>query len=140
MLPINYVAVLVAAVVAFVIGFLFHGPLFGKVWMRLANVHMTGNEKLSDMVPQMLWNLFIHIVTAYALAAVYLLAATSPYLSGSALEDGLIVAFIIWLGFLVTASSIEVIWMGRSVKLWLFEAASSLVVMLAMGAIIALWQ
>jgi GTP-binding protein len=40
---------------------------------------------------------------------------------------------IVWLGFLVTSSSIEVIWMGRKAKLWLFESACSLVVMFVDG-------
>ena len=34
-LPINLAAVLAAALAAFVLGFLWHGPLFGKLWMRL---------------------------------------------------------------------------------------------------------
>lgn len=139
MFPINYLAVLVAAVVAFILGFLFHGPVSGKLWMKLADIHPTGNEKLSDMIPQMIWNLVSNIVTAAALAIVYLLVSSSPLLGNSAVHNGLITSFIIWLGFLVTSSSIDVIWMGRSVKLWLFEAGCSLIVMLAMGAIIAAW-
>ena len=38
MLPlpvINFAAVLVAAIVGFIIGILWYGPLFGKSWMRL---------------------------------------------------------------------------------------------------------
>lgn len=137
MLPIHFGAVILAGVVAFIIGFLFHGPLFGKVWMKLAHVHMTGKEKLPDMMPQMVGNLFVNIVTAYALAVVYLFASTSTYIAGTSLHIGLVCGFLVWLGFLVTSTSIDVIWMGRSKKLWAFEAVSSLCVMLAMGAIIA---
>jgi hypothetical protein len=133
MLPINLIAVFVSAVVAFVLGFLFHGPLFGKLWMRLANIQPTGNEKLSQMVPQMLWNFLSNLVTAYVLAVVFLFAGVSSTLAG------VVCALWIWVGFLVTSSSIEVIWMGRTVKLWLFECASSLVIMVTMGAIIASW-
>ena len=92
MLPINYVAVLIAAVIAFIIGFLMHGPVAGKLWMRLAKVTPTGNEKLSDMYGQMFWNLVVNIVTAYALAVLIMLASTSSYMSTSALENGLIIA------------------------------------------------
>ncbi len=139
MLPINLMAVAVSAIVAFVLGFLFHGPLLGKLWMRLANIHPTGNEKFVDMVPQMLWNLLSNFVTAYVLAVVYLFASASPFLGGSGAWRGVVCALWVWLGFLVTSTSIEVIWMGRNYKLWLFECASSLVVMAAMGAIIASW-
>ncbi len=137
MLPINLFAVSIAAIVAFILGFLFHGPLLGKLWMKLANIKMTGNEKLSDMVPQMVGNLISNFVTAYALAVVYLLASTSLVLGGAGIATAVTSALCVWLGFLVTSSSIEVLWMGRSVKLWLFECACSLVVMVTMGVIIA---
>jgi Protein of unknown function (DUF1761) len=137
MLPINYVAVLIAAVAAFVIGFLAHGPIAGKLWMRLANVHMTGNEKMSDMYGKMLWNFLANVVTAYALAIVYLVLSTSSFGGGPSIWNGIFSGLLVWFGFLATATSIDVIWMGKSFKLWFFEVCSSLVVMIAMGIIIA---
>ncbi|MCE9541827.1 DUF1761 domain-containing protein [Candidatus Kaiserbacteria bacterium] len=139
MLPINLLAVLVAAAVSFILGFLFHGPLLGKWWMKLADIHPTGNEKLADMIPQMLWNFLANFVTAYVLAVMYLFASSSPYLGAAGTWGGIHCALWIWAGFLVTSSSIEVIWMGRKAKLWLFEAGCSLIVMIAMGAIIGSW-
>ncbi len=136
-MPVNLVAVLVAAVVAFIIGFLAHGPVAGKLWMKLANIHPTGNEKLADMIPQMLWNLAANILTAYVLAVVYLFATSSPYMGGAGAMNGVICAFWLWLGFYVTATSMDVIWMGRSVKYWLFECVVALVMYGAMGAVIA---
>jgi hypothetical protein len=140
MLPINLLAVLIAAIVSFILGFLFHGPLFGKFWMRLANIHPTGNEKMKDMIPQMLWNILVNVITAYVLAVIYLFSSTSPHLGGPGIWTGIIISIWVWFGFLVTSSSINVIWMGQSAKLWLYEAACSLVVMVAMGAIIASMQ
>ena len=137
---INYLAVIAAALASFIIGFLFHGPLFGTLWMRLANVQMTGKEKMSDMYGKMVWNFIANLVTALALAVVYLFVFTSPLLSGTAVWKGLVSAFIVWLGFLATATSIDVIWMGKPFKLWFFEFCSSFVVMMAMGAIIAAWR
>ena len=139
MLPINYLAVIVAAIANFIIGFLFHGPVLGKTWMELANIHLTGNEKFSGMVPQMVKNFLVDVLFAYVLAVFYLFASTSPLMGTTGAMAGMIVAFWVWLGFLFTSSSIEVIWMGRSYKLWLFEAFSSLVCCLAMGAIIGAW-
>lgn len=139
MLPINLLAVVLAAASAFILGFLFHGPVFGKLWMKLANIQPTGNEKLASMIPQMLWNFLSNLVTAYVLAAMYLFVSTSPFLGGATITTGITCALWIWAGFLVTSSSIEVIWMKRPVQLWLFECACSLVMMIAMGAIIAAW-
>lgn len=139
MLPINIKAVIASALAAFIIGFLFHGPLFGRLWMKLANIHPTGNEKFSDMVPRMLLNLLTNFVTAFVLAVIFLFASASPYLAGNGVWRGVICAIWVWIGFLVTSTSIEVIWMGRSVQLWLFETVASFVVMSTMGAIIAAW-
>ncbi len=138
MAPVHFVAVLVAAVVAFVIGFLAHGPVAGKLWMRLANVHPTGNEKLSDMIPQMLANLFVNIVSAYALAMIYAYATASNYVQAG-IGGGIMCAILVWAGFNLTTTSVDMIWMGKSKKLWLFEAVASLVVFVAMGSIIAAW-
>jgi len=136
MLPINLIAVVLAAVASFILGFLFHGPVLGKVWMKLADIHPTGKETFAGMIPQMLWNLFVNLVTAYVLAVMYLFASSSAYRGGPGTFTGIHVALWIWLGFLVTSSSIEVIWMKRPVRLWLFEAGCSLVIMIVMGAII----
>jgi len=134
---INFVSVLVSAIVAFVLGFLFHGPVSGKLWMRLANIHPTGNEKLSDMYGKMFWNLVVNFVTAGVMALIFALVFPSAILGAITWYKGAAMGVCLWLGFLVTSSSIEVIWMGRSWQLWLFEAVCSLIVMATMGAIIA---
>ncbi len=140
MFTINFLAVLVAALAAFILGFLFHGPVTGKLWMKLADIHPTGNEKLGDMVPQMLWNLLSNLVTALGVAIIYAFAATSPSLSDTGLWGAVLISLVVWLGFLVTSSSIEVIWMGRKAKLWLFECGCSLIVMFVVGLIIGAWR
>lgn len=137
MFPINLVAVAVAAVTAFVVGFLIHGPLFGKLWMKLANVHPTGNEKFSKMIPQMLWNLLVNFITAFVLAGILWMSSLS--MGVITWQTGALVGVWIWFGFVATTTAIEVIWMGRTVKLWLFEAVASLITMALMGAIIAAW-
>lgn len=139
MFPINYCAVSAAAVANFVIGFLFHGPIFGKTWMKLANVHPTGREKFTDMAPQLIKNFSVNLIFAYVLSVVYLFASTSFAMGGSGVLNGMMVAFWVWFGFVFTTTSIEVIWMGRPYKLWCFELCASLVSCLAMGVIIAVW-
>ena len=118
MLPINYLAVLVAAVAYFVVGFLFHGPLFGKVWMKLANVTPTGNEKFSDMYGQMFWNLVANFVTAYFIAVFHTFAVSSSFASGNpGVWSGVACAFFLWFGFIVTGSSMEVMALFRTARL-----------------------
>lgn len=138
-MPFSLLSVLVAAIAAFVIGFLLHGPVGGKLWMKLANIHPTGNEKFSDMIPQMLWNLLANFVTAFVMAGIIWAVSSSPVIGQLSPSRGAI--FGIWLavGFLATSSSMEVIWMGKNYKLWLYEVGCSVVAMAAMGAILAAW-
>ncbi len=137
-MEINMVAVIVAAIASFVIGFLFHGPLFGKVWMRLADIHPTGNEKFSEMIPQMLQNIMMNFVCAYVLA-MFIFVTSSFYGNVGNVVGGMGIAFWAWLGFLVTSTSMDVIWMGKAKQLWMFELVASLTSFLAMGAILAWW-
>ncbi|MEI6089927.1 MAG: DUF1761 domain-containing protein [bacterium] len=139
MLSINLLAVVVAAIAAFVLAFLAHGPVAGKLWMKLADVHPKGNEKFKDMIPNMLWNFLVQFVTALVLALLLLFTSSSPLLPGITTVNGIILGILVWFGFLVTSSAVDVIWMGKNYKLWLFEAVSSLIVMVAMGAIIGCW-
>lgn len=132
----NIIAIVLAALATFIIGFLFHGPLFGKLWMRLANVHPTGNEKMSGMIPQMIWNFIVNLVTAGVMALLFLAIFTSSLIGEETWYKGAIWAAWIWLGFIVTSSSINVIWMKHSWKLWLFECVASLVSFVAMGIIL----
>ena len=139
MLPINYISVFVAAIIAFVLGFLFHGPVSGKLWIKLADIHPTGNEKFSDMYGQMFRNLVVNLITACVMAMIFALVFTSSLMGPATWFRGVIMGTWLWLGFLATSSYIDVIWMGRSWKLWLFEAVCSLITMATMGAIIASW-
>lgn len=54
MTSINLIAVSFAAIVAFILGFLFHGPVTRKLWMKLVIIHPSENEKFKDMIPKML--------------------------------------------------------------------------------------
>jgi hypothetical protein len=135
-MPLNFLAIAIAAITAFVLGFMFHGPFLGKLWMRLADIHPTGNEKLSDMLPQLGWNLLTNFVTALGLAVLFAFTMTSSYLGGEGALRGAYLGIIVWAGLVATSSSTEVIWMGRKFNLWLFEACCSTVVMAIMGAII----
>ena len=130
-MTINLVTVLVAAAVNFFIGFMFHGPIGGKMWMKLANIVPTGKEKFSDMVPQMVKSYFMNVVAAYVLGV--LIVGTGVM----GVYEGMMLAFMVWLGFIVTSSSMDVIWMKGNVKLWLYECGVALLSFLAMGAILA---
>ena len=132
--------ILISAAVCFVIGFLFHGPLFGKVWMRLAKITPTGNEKLSEMKAQMFWNYFSNVVQAFVLSGAIWISSYSAVIGEMTWYKGMIIGLCLWLGNVLTTTSIDVIWMGKSWKLWLFDNVSFAICSAVMGIILAIWR
>ncbi|MDB5189075.1 MAG: hypothetical protein JWL82_32 [Parcubacteria group bacterium] len=128
----NIIAIVVAATVAFVSAFLWNGPLFGKVALRLSNQ----TEQPKPKGSQILLNYVVFLVTATVMAGVFWIAFASPLMGDRTWFRGIIIALWLCLGFIVTSTSIEVIWKGRSWKLWAFECASAFVAFALMGAVL----
>lgn len=134
----NYIAILVSAVACFVVGFIFHVPPLGKVWMKLNNIQMPANPpKLSSMAYQMVLNFLMNVVCAFVLSGIINTGAIA-YGNMNALT-GAVVAVFVWLGFIVTNSSNDVIWMGKDKKAWGYEMLASFVALSVMGAILGAW-
>jgi hypothetical protein len=110
--------------------------------MKLADIHPTGKEKLKDMIPQMAYNYLANVLSATVLALIIglIFSSGNPNVGEPTWFRGAVMGFWVWLGFIVTSTSMDVIWMGRKLKLWLFESACSLVVMTVMGAMLAVWR
>jgi RsiW-degrading membrane proteinase PrsW (M82 family) len=66
--PVNYLAVLICGIASMVLGFLWYGPLFGKVWMSLVGLTPQKIAKEKSSMPQTYFLMFIaSLVTAYVL-------------------------------------------------------------------------
>ena len=100
---VNYLAVLVAAVVAFLLGFIWYGPLFGKIWMKLSGMPDVKPKK-KDMMLRSLGGLASYIVMAYVLARIF------DLINVVALSEGLWVGFLAWLGFVGTITFGSFLW------------------------------
>lgn len=138
--PINYLAVLVAAVASMAIGFAWYGPLFGKQWMALSGI---SPEKISATKGKGMGPIYAlaslgSLVMSYVLA--HALVFASSYLNVSGVSAGLMTGFWNWLGFVVPVTLSSVLWEGKSWKLWRLNCSYYLVSLLAMGVILAVWQ
>jgi hypothetical protein len=133
---VNYFAVVVAAIAAFVIGFLWHGPVFGKQWMKLSNITEAdvAAAKNKSMMPQMVAAFVQQLVMAYVLAHFVIVWSVADLLGAATL------AFWIWLGFIATVLLNGVLWEKRTVPLYLFNIVYHLVSLFAMTAILGLWR
>ena len=134
--PVNYLAVLGAALSSMVLGSLWYGPLFGKLWMKLSGHKPDPNAK--DKMGILYGIAAIgSLVQAYILS--HSLSFAQKYMGTNGLSSGLSTGFWMWLGFVATVTLGNVLWYGQSWKLWLLTNAYYLTSLLIMGAILALW-
>lgn len=116
---VNFTGVVAAAVVVFVYGWLWYGPLFGKLWMELSESKAM-NDK-SKMTQNMVFAFVMGLLTSYVFAV--LLGATSA----TTLSSALTVGFWAWLGFAVPFSIGKTLWGGKSWNLFYLDAAHDLI-------------
>ncbi len=138
-IPVSYVAVLVAAIAAFVFGFLVHGPLFGNVWMGLMKVTSAemeqGKQDMQKKMPLYMLLAFLQqLVTAFVLAHFVFVWDVVDVLGA------LTLAFWLWLGFIATVHLNTVLWEKRTVPLYAFNVAYHFASLAIMTVILALWQ
>jgi|SRR5882724_6689538 len=134
MLGVNFVAVLVATVVNFIIGALWHGPVFGKTWMRLQGFTP---ESVKSMKLKPMQAMILGFISTLVMAFVLALLVGSNLNTAA---EALLLAFLLWLGFIVTTLAGSVLWEGRSVKLFLFNIAYQFVALAATALVLAFWK
>lgn len=132
---INYLAVLAAALVNIVLGFLWYGPLFGKYWIKLMNFD---KKKMEEAKKKGMAKTYAVMVVSTLLMS-YILAHFVDYAQATTLIDGIIAGFWIWLGFVATIMIGTVLWEGKPMKLYLLNISYYLVALSIMGAILAVW-
>ena len=133
---VNYLAILISAVVSFVIGGLWYGPIFGKMWIAL----MGFTQKDIDKAKQKGMSKSYLITFVASLIMAFVLAHFIIYTGASNFFEGFQVGFWVWLGFVATTQLGTVLWENKSWNLFILNIAYWLVNLLVMGAILAVWQ
>lgn len=136
---INFLAVLVAAIAAFILGFVWHGPLFGKMWMKLVGVSQADMQAMQakgmgPMVPHMIAALVQLFVTAFVVAHL----ADALILTGA--MEAIFFGFLVWLGFIATTLLNDVLWQKGKMDLYLFKIVYQLINLVMISLIVVLWQ
>lgn len=135
-MKINYLAVVVAAVVHFIIGGLWYGVIFGNTFLRI--VQWTP-EQLRQVQEQAHWSQYA-LAFASSLVLVFVLAHIIRYMNADGISGGLQTAFWVWLGFVVTTQLPTVVFEQRKPGLYLLSIGYQLVAALICGAILAAWK
>lgn len=129
---INYLAVFVAALSSFVIGFLWYSPLtFGNVWMREAGLSEE-KVKQANMIKIFGLSFLLALVICFNLAA---------FLGPDAgLAWGMMAGGLAGLGWVSASLGVLYLFEGRSLKLFLINAGYQVVTYVIAGGIIGIWQ
>jgi hypothetical protein len=126
---INYLAILVAGLSAFVLGSLWYSPLlFGDLWTKLAEIKKAKKDKY--MWLRFLIYLIGQLVMAFVLAHILIFAAAVTYV------EGLITAFWLWLGFIAPITIGGVLWEKKSISLFALNNAYNLIALGLMATIL----
>lgn len=128
---INYAAVLVAGLLSMVIGFVWYGPLFAKAWMKEVGL----KEKDVQKGPGVGYALTL----AGALIEAYVLAHFIDYTHADTLAEGMLTGLWLWIGFVAYAIGVNYIFAQRTFKLWTIDTGYFLALLLAQGALLAVW-
>lgn len=128
----NYLAILVAAVVAFVIGAIYYGTL-SRPWMKAARLDPAGPK--SAMVPLMITTFVLELILAFVTAGVIGHLGTGQV----TLMNGVISGLFIWAGIILTTMTINNRYQGFGWDLTLIDGLHWFLVMIGIGATIGLF-
>lgn len=131
MVPVNYMAVVIAAVLAMVVGFAWYSKaVFGKRWMKL--VGQTDEDQKKGNMPMLFGIMFVG-----ALVEAYILAHFIHYAGAYSLVNGVKTGVWAWLGFVATTSLANTLFEKRSMELYWVNAGYALANLMVMGAVLA---
>ncbi|MEF9978862.1 MAG: DUF1761 domain-containing protein [Thermomonas sp.] len=128
---INWLAVLVAAVSAFMLGGLWYGPLFKNEWCRENGIDP--NCPPNGHPAKIFGTAFVAALIAAIAFAVYLGPAPNLHV---ALHAG----FVIGIAYVATSFGINYAFAGRSFKLWLIDGGYHTLQFSLYGLVLGLWH
>lgn len=128
---LNWLAVLVAAIVHMVIGSLWYGPIFGNVWMKaVGKTRETLGNPVVPMITSMVMNVLMTIGCAIILNNI----------AGLTLGTGILIGLIIGLLFVTAASFTSNAFDGANKMLPVLFGGYQTVAMTLVALILTLWR
>lgn len=133
-LDLDWLAIVVAGVVYFVLGAVWYSPtVFGKKWMEL--VGMT-EEKMKEggQAGPLFGMLLLNLLAALALGALLAWSDTTG------LTEALIFSLFIAIGFVITTELTHVLFEKTDTELFMINAGYHVVGIVLMGFVIGAWS
>ncbi|HZI21505.1 MAG TPA: DUF1761 domain-containing protein [Gemmatimonadales bacterium] len=134
---VNILAVLVAALLTFVLGAFWYSPLlFARQWMQAQGYTP---DKVEDMKKRGMTRAYAVSVLCYLVMA-YVVALLASYTNSTTLAQGLWLGFLSWLGFAATIGLTANMFSEKPIAAWVIDAGYQLAYLVLMGAILSLWR
>ena len=131
---VNYAAVLVAAVVNFMLGALWYSPaLFANGWVRLIGRNMEEMKRNANPMSY---------VAAFgcSVAMAYVLALFNAGRKSDSMLKGAYAGLLLGAGVVATSMLTSYLFEQRPMQLYLINAGYFLVGLMAMGAVLGAWK
>ena len=135
MASLNYLAILVGAIIFMVLGYLWYGPLFSKPW--LAALGKTQEEIAAqggNMAATYGLTFLGALVTTTVLGIIIYGMGQTTALNGAHM------GVLLWVGFVAPSSLGSVLFEGRPSKLYVIHNSYYLVTLALVGALLGAWQ
>ena len=136
-LPINMVAILVAVVANFILGFLWYTPLFGKAWAKEmgfdATIKPPAGALAKGMIFMVIGNFFLAFAFAHNIAAWTFVPGIKEM---SVAERIFQATFFTWLGFYFPVDLGTVAWESKSWKLFFINTGYHFTMLLVAAVIL----
>ena len=134
---VNNWTVLCVTVVAFVLGFLWYGPLFGKLWVKLSR--MPASEIAKAKKKGMAKPAILNFIGTFVM--IYIFAGFISLLDIVNTIQGAVLGFWIWLAFFACTTLLGgVLWEGKSWSLYVFNALYWLINLMLVGFLVVVWN
>ena len=143
-LILNWPAIITAVVAAFVFGFLWYGPLFGKPWAKAMGLKMDKKPDANFMSKALGLQVIGLFLTTYVLAHSGQVWRPSVWGVGNDGASnacyGFMAGVFTWIGFYVPMQFGKVSWEGRPWKLFFINTAHDFLNLQIISQILANWR
>lgn len=141
---LNWAAIAVATVAAFLIGWIWYGPLFGKPWAKAMGIKMDKKPDPAVMMKAMGLQLLGLFLTTFVLAHTSQVWRASVWgisgQDGSSMMYGCYAALFTWIGFYVPLQLGKISWEMKPWKLFFINAGHDLVTLWVIAQILTHWR
>ena len=107
--------IIIAVIVSMILGFIWYGPLFGKVWGNIIGVDVEvakNDPKTKKRMP-----LLVATNMAFSLLTVFMLAVIFTRLNVADIHTGIRISFFLFLGFIFPLIGTSALWSGKPRRL-----------------------